>query len=116
VLFHIEIYPFCNLRLLIFISKRILAGHALIKLRDLILVQYQYNNCTITPHMRVSPSMWAPPSCEGLLYWCCKPNIFLKLRARPCYVEGALAALPNLKSCPQIFQVSLSKPRKTKYY
>jgi hypothetical protein len=39
--------------------------------RDLILVQYQYNNCTTTPHMRVGPSMWDPPSCEGLLYSCC---------------------------------------------
>jgi hypothetical protein len=36
--------------------------------RDLILVQHQYNNGTTTPHMRVSPSMWSPPSCEGLLY------------------------------------------------
>jgi hypothetical protein len=25
--------------------------------RDLILVQHQYNNCTITPHMRVGPSI-----------------------------------------------------------
>jgi hypothetical protein len=38
---------------------------------DLILVQHQYNNCTTTPHMRVGPSMWDPPSCEGLLYSCC---------------------------------------------
>jgi hypothetical protein len=37
----------------------------------LILVQHQYNNCTATPHMRVGPSMWDPPSCEGLLYSCC---------------------------------------------
>jgi hypothetical protein len=38
---------------------------------DLILVQHQYNNCTTIPHMRVDPSMWDPPSCEGLLYSCC---------------------------------------------
>jgi hypothetical protein len=38
---------------------------------DLILVQYQYNNCTTTPYMRVDPSMWDPPSCEELLYSCC---------------------------------------------
>jgi hypothetical protein len=37
----------------------------------LILVQHQYNNCTTTIHMRVGPSMWDPPSCEGLLYSCC---------------------------------------------
>jgi Leucine-rich repeat (LRR) protein len=37
---------------------------------DLILVQHQYNNCTTTPHMRVGPSMWDPPSCERLLYSC----------------------------------------------
>jgi hypothetical protein len=41
------------------------------RVRDLILVQHQYNNCTTTPHMRVGPSMWDPPSCEGLLYSCC---------------------------------------------
>jgi len=39
--------------------------------RDLIPVQHQYNNYTTTPHMRVGPSMWDPPSCEGLLYSCC---------------------------------------------
>jgi hypothetical protein len=27
------------------------------KIRDLIFVQHQYNNCTTTPHMRVSPNM-----------------------------------------------------------
>jgi hypothetical protein len=37
---------------------------------DLILVQYQYNNCT-TPHMRVGPSMSDPFSREGLLYSYC---------------------------------------------
>jgi hypothetical protein len=40
-------------------------------MRDLILVQHKYNNCTTIPHMRVGPSMWDPPSCEGLLYSCC---------------------------------------------
>jgi hypothetical protein len=38
---------------------------------DLILVQHQYNNYTTIIHMRVGPSMWDPPSCEGLLYSCC---------------------------------------------
>jgi hypothetical protein len=38
---------------------------------DLILVQHQYNNYITIPHMRVGPSMWDPPSCEGLLYSCC---------------------------------------------
>jgi hypothetical protein len=42
-----------------------------IVIRDLILVQHQYNNCTTTPYMRVGSSMWDPPSCEGLLYNCC---------------------------------------------
>jgi hypothetical protein len=41
------------------------------RIRDLILVQHQYNNCTTTPHMRVGSSMWDPSSCEGLLYSCC---------------------------------------------
>jgi hypothetical protein len=49
--------------------------------RDLILVQHQYNNRTTTPQMRVGPSMWDPPSCERLLYGCCigvvnRSNIF----------------------------------------
>jgi hypothetical protein len=39
--------------------------------RDLILVQHHYNNCTTILHMRVSPSTWDSPSCEGLLYSCC---------------------------------------------
>jgi hypothetical protein len=30
-----------------------------------------YNTNTTTPHMRVGPNMWDPPSCEGLLYSCC---------------------------------------------
>jgi hypothetical protein len=30
-----------------------------------------FDSCTTTPHMRVGPSMWDPPSCEGLLYSCC---------------------------------------------
>jgi len=34
-------------------------------------LQHQYNNCTTIPHMRVSPTYWSPPSCEGLLYSCC---------------------------------------------
>jgi hypothetical protein len=38
---------------------------------DLILVQHQYNNCTTIPYMKVGPSTWDPPSCEGLLYGCC---------------------------------------------
>jgi hypothetical protein len=43
---------------------------------DLILVLHHHNNCT-TLHMSVGPSVCDPPSCEGLLYWCCKSNIFL---------------------------------------
>jgi hypothetical protein len=34
-------------------------------------LQHQYNNCTTIPHMRVGPTYWSPPSCEGLLYSCC---------------------------------------------
>jgi hypothetical protein len=33
-------------------------------------LQHQYNNCTTIPHMRVGPTYWGPPSCEGLLYSC----------------------------------------------
>jgi len=34
-------------------------------------LQHQYNNCTTIPHMRVGPTYWGPPSCEGLLCSCC---------------------------------------------
>jgi hypothetical protein len=34
-------------------------------------LQHQYNNYTTIPHMRVDPTYWGPPSCEGLLYSCC---------------------------------------------
>jgi hypothetical protein len=34
-------------------------------------LQHQYNNYTTIPHMRVGPTYWGPPSCEGLLYSCC---------------------------------------------
>jgi hypothetical protein len=38
---------------------------------DLIHTQHHHNNHTTTPHMRVGPSVWGPPSCEGLLCDCC---------------------------------------------
>jgi len=34
-------------------------------------LQHQYNNYTTIPHMRVGPTYWGSPSCEGLLYSCC---------------------------------------------
>jgi hypothetical protein len=34
-------------------------------------LQHQYNNCTTIPHMRVGPTYWGLPSCEGLLCSCC---------------------------------------------
>jgi hypothetical protein len=34
-------------------------------------LQHQYNNCTTTPHMKVGPTHWSPPSCEELLCSCC---------------------------------------------
>jgi len=37
----------------------------------LIHTQHHHNNHTTTPHMRVGPSVWGPPSCEGLLCDCC---------------------------------------------
>jgi hypothetical protein len=40
-------------------------------------IWFLYNTNTTILYMRVGPSMWDPPSCEGLLYWCCKSNIFL---------------------------------------
>jgi len=38
---------------------------------DLIHTQHHHNNHTTIPHMRVGPSVWGPPSCEGLLCDCC---------------------------------------------
>jgi hypothetical protein len=40
-------------------------------LRKMLDLQHQYNNCTTILHMRVGPTYWGPPSCEGLLYNCC---------------------------------------------
>jgi hypothetical protein len=34
-------------------------------------LQHQYNNCTTILHMKVDPTYWDLPSCEGLLYSCC---------------------------------------------
>jgi hypothetical protein len=39
--------------------------------RDLILTLHHHNNCTTTSHMKVDPSVWDSPSCEGLLCSCC---------------------------------------------
>jgi hypothetical protein len=47
---------------------RCLGGNKRRKMLDL---QHQYNNCTTTPHMKVGPTYWGPPSCEELLYSCC---------------------------------------------
>jgi hypothetical protein len=33
-------------------------------------LQHQYN-CTTIPHMKVGPTYWSLPSCEGLLYSYC---------------------------------------------
>jgi hypothetical protein len=41
-----------------------------IKFWDLILALHHHNNCT-TSHMKVDPSVWDTPSCEGLLCSCC---------------------------------------------
>jgi hypothetical protein len=41
-------------------------------LNNLIHTQYHHNNLS-------HEGIWGPPSCEGLLCWCCKFNIFLSL-------------------------------------
>jgi hypothetical protein len=41
------------------------------KIWKMLDLQHQYNNCTTIPHMRVGPTYWGPPSCEGLLCSCC---------------------------------------------
>jgi hypothetical protein len=42
-----------------------------LKKRKMLDLQHQHNNCTTTPHMKVGPTHWGPPSCEGLLCTCC---------------------------------------------
>jgi hypothetical protein len=39
--------------------------------RKILDLQHQYNNCTTTPHKRVGPTHWSPPSCEELLCSSC---------------------------------------------
>jgi len=45
--------------------------------RDLIHTQHHHNNHTTIPHMSVGPSVWGPPSCEGLLCGCCVGDVNL---------------------------------------
>jgi len=51
----------CNLNLITKIKNKMKIY------RDVIHTQHHHNNHTTTPHMRVSPSVWGPLSCEGLL-------------------------------------------------
>jgi hypothetical protein len=39
--------------------------------RKMLLALQAHNMGTTTLHMRVDPSVWGPPSCEGLLCPCC---------------------------------------------
>lgn len=39
-------------------------------------LQHQHNNHTITPHLRVGPSVWGPPLYEGLLCDCCDDVVY----------------------------------------
>jgi hypothetical protein len=34
-------------------------------------LQHHHNNHTTTFHTKVDSTHWGPPSCEGLLWWCC---------------------------------------------
>jgi hypothetical protein len=54
--------------------------------RDLIHALHHHNKCTTTPHMRMGPSVWSPPSCEGLLCTCCVGvvNLIFSLLQLPC--------------------------------
>jgi len=44
---------------------------------DLIHTQHHHNNHTTITHMSVGPSVWGPPSCEGLLCGCCVGDVNL---------------------------------------
>jgi hypothetical protein len=46
------------------------------KTRKMLNLQHQHNNHTTTPHMRVDPTHWGPPSCEGLLCGCCDGVVY----------------------------------------
>jgi hypothetical protein len=39
-------------------------NHRELKIRKMLDLQHQYNNCTTTPHMTMDPTHWDPPSCE----------------------------------------------------
>jgi hypothetical protein len=71
--------------------------------REMLDLQHQYNNCTTIPHMRVGPTYWGPPSCEGLLYSCCigivqESNPFFLSVVPLClsYIFSSRAELPHL--------------------
>jgi hypothetical protein len=50
--------------------------------RDLIHTQHHHNNHTTITHMSVGPSVWGPPSCEGLLCGCCVGDVNLTFSLR----------------------------------
>jgi len=44
--------------------------HIHIEIGKMLDLQHQYNNCTTIPHVRMGPTYWGPPSCEGLYSYC----------------------------------------------
>jgi hypothetical protein len=43
--------------------------------REMLDLHHQHNKYTTPPHMRICPSVWSPPSCEGVLCTCCAGDV-----------------------------------------
>jgi hypothetical protein len=80
-------------------------------------LQHQYNNCTTIPHMRVGPTYWGTPSCEGLLYSCCigvvqESNLYAIVVHKECkdHSPGPKYSMVDLKrSCVKVVQELCNK-------
>jgi hypothetical protein len=57
--------------LLLFLKEKVRVEIGMNVKRDLIVALQAHNTGTITPHMRVDPTHWDTPSCDGLLCPCC---------------------------------------------
>jgi len=64
-------------------------------------LQHNHNNHTTIPHMRVDPTHWGPPSCEGLLCGCCDCVVYES--NPPSSYDGRHTSTACLGSCSCVF-------------
>jgi hypothetical protein len=73
---------------------------------DLIPTLHHHNKCTTLPYMRVCPTHWAPPSCEGVLCTCCVGVVNLTFFiSRSCALKSTCPPDPPHPSFPRSAQL-----------